>query len=287
MIGSNVVLPPYSRISACPLTRDKRALSAAAEFDSRDDFDDLVEEKRTLNQANDPSVIWDVDIVGKDGIGVVAVGEEESTLNSIHPNLSEFLRGKRVVLDEAEVELNEKSNDSIEVEEDPDRFQSEIIATLKRGEEKKLDIESIIVETLGLKTSCNASFADYTSASLLGLYALVNPPLDPNATKPDKKQQIALGKLLNKWKTVFPRFISHESDQMQMIHGMEQAALCNHAALILFRYALQFFYDAEILHEEVILQFSQECMFPEILENAKEFIDWLKADEENSDQYDE
>ena len=128
-----------------------------------------------------------------------------------------------------------------------------------------------------LKMACNQSFTEYSFAALSGIYSLIDPIIDG---KPTKKHLAALSKLLKKWKVVFARFIGNDSDRMQMMHGLEQASFGDN--LHYFRYTLQILFESEIVSDEVILRW-EETASEDLLENAKEFLDWLKDEEEEDD----
>jgi hypothetical protein len=166
-------------------------------------------------------------------------------------------------------------------------------ATLTRGEVENLPVDSIFLEMQALKLAHDATVTDFAATALICLYGLVDAAIAPGF-KPTKKHLSVLSRLLKKWTLLFSRFVRDDKDRAHILHGVERASL--HAELLylpFFRFSLQLLYDCSVLSEDVILEWegerraSSSAQDVQLLESAKEFLEWLNeasdSDEDESD----
>ena len=267
---------------------------------------------------------------------------KQSELNSIAPNpvaVQAWLRqqfadesedewaddGEAIDEDEEEDELDPSLANQMgatALNQNFHKFAHEAAETIKRGHVEKLSLDDISLEMNGLKFSHNTTIEEFAHATFLAFFQIVNETVNPTQTAtlvvldPTKNKQVmqSLGGLLKQWWRVLGKFGKLVSDQVYMLHGLEQACLASgfvstntpsnvsassstSVASIytpLFTPTLQLLYqNFELFSEDAILQWAEALQESEgedhiLLKQSSAFRQWLEeADEEEDDEEEE
>lgn len=164
--------------------------------------------------------------------------------------------------------------------------------------------ENVLLEIKGFKFAQNKEFSDCIRAVVPALLDSVAPEADAPvevAKLIGSVKQICIGTNNNGWGYKFLKTLSQSpEDELAMIEAIEDYSCreaCAQSFYAIFRFIMQLFYDADLLSEEVLLQWidlrrnhcnsssRQNALFNET--SVQDFVDWIEAEEEDSEEEDD
>ncbi|XP_064636779.1 translation initiation factor eIF2B subunit epsilon-like [Lineus longissimus] len=180
-----------------------------------------------------------------------------------------------------------------EEEDDTQVFYEEVLDTLLRAQEENLDASNIILEINALKHAYNITIKEVNE---FVIKAIIDFPQRDTKNMEPAALYAALKPVLNQWMNVLQNYIKSNDSQMDCLHSLEDLSLKKPNVKAILMKLLHFFYESDILPEEVVLQW--HANIPASAEDKEgrkgirtsvdQFVNWLKeAEEEESDDDDD
>lgn len=162
--------------------------------------------------------------------------------------------------------------------------------------------ENVLLEIKGFKFAQNKEFLDCIQAVIPALFDSIAPgPNDPSVDVSKligAVKKICIGSNNNGWGyKLLKALCQGPEDELAMIEAIEDYSCreaCAQTFYAIFRFIMQLFYDAELLSEEVLLQWidlrrnhcnsssRQNALFNET--TVQDFVDWIEAEEEDDSE---
>jgi translation initiation factor eIF-2B subunit epsilon len=199
------------------------------------------------------------------------VGEDDAHLN-IHSTPSGSLRDPRIA----------DMISSPPVERINERLYREIQDTMSRSTSR---MDDALVELVSLRMSYDAPAMEMSEGITRGILSC-SPWRDHSAIN---AKLLALKQGVTRWAPALIKLASGPSlpCQRRMLDALSALAESDATIMGVLSYLLRFYYDADLLSEDAILDWSKECSAP-VQEACADLITWLEeADEEDDDDDDD
>lgn len=205
---------------------------------------------------------------------------------------SKFKFLKHVEVDEYDIystdssSIDENSERNSPIPDDANMFLSEVIDSLLRGYQDKLNCENLILEINSSRYAYNVSLSEVTCNVTKAILSL---PLhflsETKETVNNQNYFKNLKIMIVYFHPIIQNYIKTKSAQDDCLRAMEEVASTTNELLPCFRYLLHVFYDRDILSEDKILEWYEsidEFHNQKIKSIVRPFIKWLQEAEEDS-----
>ena len=170
------------------------------------------------------------------------------------------------------------------------------------GYSKNNQVENVLLEVKSLKFAHNKEYSDCLKASVRALFDAVSKSVLPSPPVPGVDYNVkliqgikSLCAINNAWGyKLLCGLIVSENDQLCVIECIEEYC-CNSAPFYtVFRFALQLFYDCDLLKEESLVRWvelrqamgntgdKKYALFHEPV--VQDFVEWISAEEEDDEE---
>ncbi|XP_011304047.1 translation initiation factor eIF-2B subunit epsilon [Fopius arisanus] len=206
-----------------------------------------------------------------------------------------LLKNSEDLSDSEESSCENDSRAESPLPDDTHMFLSEVIDSLLRGYQDKLNCDNLILEINSSRYAYNVSIREVTynvvkAILMLPLYYLSETKTTSNTVNYQKTLRVMIGY----FNAILQNYIKTEDAQEDCLRAIEDVAGSTNEFLAFVHHLLHLFYDKDILSEEKILDwYHQEAEDGDEVINIKvrsivqPFIKWLQEAEEDSSSEDE
>jgi translation initiation factor eIF-2B subunit epsilon len=197
------------------------------------------------------------------------------------PCLPTELLVKDLVFEEDE-ESSESDSECVVPVDDVKTFYNEVIDSLKRGYNDKLNCENLILEINSSRYAYNITVNEVN-------FNLVRAVLNIGLDEMGKDVKKVLQHTVSKLKYFLPlmrNYIKNDDAQIDCLSALEDVMSTSPSVLTIASKILQFLYDKDILCEEQIVRWYEKLVadgMEEMTIRLAPFIEWLKEAEEESE----
>ncbi|XP_072747764.1 translation initiation factor eIF2B subunit epsilon [Anoplolepis gracilipes] len=199
------------------------------------------------------------------------------------------------------VECDDCSTESSSSEEDCERdspipddtnmFLSEVIDSLLRGYQDKLNCENLILEINSSRYAYNVTIHEVTYNVIKAILSLPLHYLAETKTPVNSQNyQKNLKTIITYFNSIILNYVKNEDAQDDCLRAIEDIASTTDELLPYTQHLLHQFYDRDILSEEKILEWyestSEDALHSKVKKAVQPFIKWLREAEEGSTESD-
>ncbi|GBM84120.1 Translation initiation factor eIF-2B subunit epsilon [Araneus ventricosus] len=281
VIDENIVVPP--------LTRLQSEVFIDEDSFGEDDFDD--------DHKSDQDKTCDLNVVGKKGHGYICKVSVESdeeeegviedvwgkpTDESIEDDDDESESLSSEILNPGEAVSDESEGGGYD--DETNQFYNEVLESLQRGIEEKVNSENTILEINASKHAYNITIKEVNT---LLLKALLKLPLESGQVSTPQQYLSSIKPSLQFFHPLVSKYIRSAESQLDCLSSIEDFMKSNEDISPALIKVIHFWYDKELLKESVIIKWFKD-LSPEsdkVRKQATTFITWLQtADEESSEE---
>jgi len=177
-------------------------------------------------------------------------------------------------------------------EGDTKRFCAEVLESIQRAFTDNVDLDNLAVEIHGSRTANFMYFDDVPNAVVKGILGVPLKLHEDFEQLPLIKQWEATNAVMVKFKALMPQYVKTSKAQKTVLQALEEHALDNLYFRPLLMKVLHYYYDIDILSQEMILNWhrtpSEYKGATEVRKMVEKFIEWLEtASEEESEDEDD
>lgn len=189
------------------------------------------------------------------------------------------------------------SNENLEcdspIPDDMNMFLSEVIDSLLRGYQDKLNCENLILEINSSRYAYNVTIREVTYNVIKAILSLPLHYLsETKTTVNNQNYQKNLKIMITYFNTIISNYVKNEDAQEDCLHAIEDVASTTDELLPYTQHLLHQFYDRDILSEEKILEWYEstgedaDALHVKVKNAVQPFIKWLREAEEDSTESD-
>lgn len=189
------------------------------------------------------------------------------------------------------------SNDNLEcdspIPDDTNMFLSEVIDSLLRGYQDKLNCENLILEINSSRYAYNVTIREVTYNVIKAILSLPLHYLsETKTTVNNQNYQKNLKIMITYFNTIILNYIKTEDAQEDCLRAIEDVASTTDELLPYTQHLLHQFYDRDVLSEEKILEWYEstgedaDALHVKVKNAVQPFIKWLREAEEDSTESD-
>lgn len=190
--------------------------------------------------------------------------------------------------------IDEASECNSPIPDDTNMFLSEVIDSLLRGFQDKLNCDNLILEINSSRYAYNITMSEVTYNVIKAILSLPFHYLsEKKETTTNQNYQRNLKIMVTYFYPIISNYIKTEDAQDDCLHAIEEIASTTQELLPFLQHLLHMLYDKDILSEEKILEWyesddkdidSFEFQKNKVRTAIKPFIKWLKEAEEDSSE---
>jgi len=174
------------------------------------------------------------------------------------------------------------------IPDDTNMFLSEVIDSLLRGYQDKLNCENLILEINSSRYAYNVSIREVTYNVIKAILSLPLHYLSETKTPVNNQNyQKNLKVMMTYFNTIIQNYIKNEDAQDDCLRALEDVASTTDELLPYTQQLLHQFYDRDILSEERILEWYEyedgDVLHNKVRNAIQPFIKWLREAEEDSE----
>ncbi|XP_024881723.1 translation initiation factor eIF-2B subunit epsilon [Temnothorax curvispinosus] len=181
------------------------------------------------------------------------------------------------------------------IPDDTNMFLSEVIDSLLRGYQDKLNCENLILEINSSRYAYNVTIREVTYNVIKAILSLPLHYLSETKTAVNNQNyQKNLKIMMIYFNTIISNYIKNEDGQEDCLRAIEDVASTTNELLPYTQHLLHQFYDRDILSEEKILEWYEstgedaDALHTKVKNAVQPFIKWLReAEEDSSDESDD
>nr|XP_050870123.1 translation initiation factor eIF-2B subunit epsilon isoform X2 [Vespula vulgaris] len=192
-----------------------------------------------------------------------------------------------------ESSTNESSRQHTPIPDDTNLFLTEVIDSLLRGFQDKLNCENLILEINSSRYAYNVTMREVTYNVIkailsLPLHYLSEIKVPVNNQNYQKNLKI----MINYFQPIILNYIKTDVAQEDCLHAVEEVGSVTQELLPFLQHLLHLFYDRDILSEDKILEWYESNDEKDEIQDKKvkiavqPFIKWLQEAEEDSSESD-
>lgn len=177
--------------------------------------------------------------------------------------------------------------------DDMNMFLSEVIDSLLRGYQDKLNCENLILEINSSRYAYNVTIREVTYNVIKAILSLPLHYLSETKTAVNNQNyQRNLKIMITYFNTIIQNYVKNEDAQEDCLRAIEDVALTTEELLPYTQHLLHQFYDRDILSEEKILEWYEstdedaDALHTKVKNAVQPFIKWLREAEEDSTESD-
>lgn len=188
---------------------------------------------------------------------------------------------------------DQSSRQNSPLPDDTNMFLTEVIDSLLRGFQDKLNCENLILEINSSRYAYNVTMREVTYNVVKAILALplhylseIKDPID------HRNYQQNLKIMIDYFQPIIRNYVKTETAQEDCLRAMEEVAGTTDQLLPFLQRLLHLFYDRDVLSEEKILEWyestdeTDEITAKNVRDAVRSFIQWLREAEEDSSESD-
>ncbi|ODN02249.1 Translation initiation factor eIF-2B subunit epsilon [Orchesella cincta] len=176
-------------------------------------------------------------------------------------------------------------------ESDTKRFCAEVLESILRAFTDNVDLDNLAVEIHGSRTANFMYFDDVPNAVVKGIVGVPLKLYPDFEQMPPKTQWDKTSEVMVRFKKLMPQYVKTDKAQKIVLQALEEHALDNAYFRPLLMKVLHYYYDIDILSQEMILNWyktpSEYTGAAELRKMVEKFIEWLETASEESDSEDD
>ncbi|KAL0113319.1 hypothetical protein PUN28_012461 [Cardiocondyla obscurior] len=180
------------------------------------------------------------------------------------------------------------------IPDDTNMFLSEVIDSLLRGYQDKLNCENLILEINSSRYAYNVTIREVTYNVIKAILSLPLHYLsETKAAVNNQNYQKNLKIMITYFSTIISNYVKNEDAQEDCLRAIEDVASTTDELLPYTQHLLHQFYDRDILSEEKILEWYEsteedaDALHVKVKNAVQPFIKWLREAEEDSTESNE
>lgn len=201
-------------------------------------------------------------------------------------DMSDHENNTSLIVDDGESSEISSSDDDDDglMNSDINQFQKDVIETLERGINDKVQWDNLFLEISGSKSANNISFENMIRTITKCLIIICLQKTDESGSSFNKIYELVI-------KSSFPllkHYVKDEACEMLTLEAYEKFAGRNDKILSAFSKILLFLYNEDIISEETIISWNNKKPEDVVRTKVKQVVEWLKnaEEEETSEESD-